>query len=303
MRNKLNNLHESAESFLNYSKTMKGLSKDTIKGYKSDLNSFFNFIKVHKKTRTINVTIIRSITLNDLHSFMMYLDNNCKNKELSRSRKTSTIKSYFDYLQNVVGLITINPSYNLKSPKKPKRNPIYLSLDESKQLLVSMDKNNEHYIRDYCIITLFLNCGMRLSELEGIKIENIKDDTLTVIGKGDKERTIYLNDACLKVLNEYLNIRDTYKITDGRLFNIKKRMIELTVKKYMGSSGINKSDKYTPHKLRHTSATLMLKYGDVDIRSLQEILGHENISATQIYTHVDSDMCRKAVKKNPLNNL
>ncbi|MFL0196375.1 tyrosine-type recombinase/integrase [Clostridium sp. WILCCON 0269] len=183
-----------------------------------------------------------------------------------------------------------------------------MSLKESKILLNAIDGKFKE--RDYCIITFFLNCGMRLSELCSINISNIKDDILTVVGKGNKERTIYLNEACLKALKSYLNSRDEYylKIKDkDALFisknytRINKRSVEIMLKKYLKKAQLD-SDKYTPHKLRHTAATLMYKYGNVDIRSLQKILGHESVSTTQIYTHVDDEKLREAIKSNPLNH-
>jgi site-specific recombinase XerD len=304
MKAREDKLIENAENFLNYCRTMKGLTTDTLKSYRSDLHLLFDFLKIHKNKKDITNMVIKKVELKDLNAFMMYLENKEKSCGASaRTRKTYTLKSYFEYLQNIEKLITVNPAYGLIVPKKQKRNPIYLSLNESKQLLTSMNKNNENYTRDYCIVTLFLQTGMRLSELEGIKVDNIKGDVLTVIGKGNKERTIYMNETCLKVLNDYLNIRDDYNILDGRLFNIKKGRIEVLVKEYIQNSGINDSSKYTVHKLRHTSATLMYKYGKVDIRQLQSILGHSSVSNTQIYTHVDDEQSREAVKSNPLNNL
>jgi site-specific recombinase XerD len=202
-------------------------------------------------------------------------------------------------------IIKDNPTTELEAPKMNSRHPIYLTLDESKQLLSSIAGTNKE--RDYAIITLFLNCGMRLSELVGIDINKIKGDTLTVIGKGNKERTVYLNNACINAINSYLRVRPHDNIKDkNALFlserkqRISKRTIQYLVKKYIGLSDLD-SDKYTTHKLRHTAATLMYKYGKVDIRALQQILGHENISTTQIYTHIDDESLREAVKSNPLS--
>jgi site-specific recombinase XerD len=208
-------------------------------------------------------------------------------------------------------VIDDNPTLELESPKINKRHPIYLTLNQSIHLLESLDKNNKNYARDYCILTFFLNCGMRLSELCGIRIDKIRTDTLTIIGKGNKERTVYLNEACLKSLNNYLVVRnDTKALQEDKRFlflssrssPINKRTVEIMIKKHITNAGLT-DDKYTPHKLRHTAATLMYKYGNVDIRSLQSILGHENISTTQIYTHVDDDSLRDAVKSNPLSKL
>ncbi|CCJ33824.1 Probable integrase/recombinase [Caloramator australicus RC3] len=193
----------------------------------------------------------------------------------------------------------------MESPKINKRHPVYLTLEQSKRLLDSIKGRNKE--RDFAIITLFLNCGLRLSELVSIDISKIKGDTLTVVGKGNKERTVYLNKACIKAINSYLAVRPKDGVVDKdalflseRKKRIDKRTVEKLVKKYIVSAGLL-NDKYTPHKLRHTAATLMYKYGKVDIRALQHILGHESVSTTQIYTHIDDEILRDAVKSNPLS--
>jgi site-specific recombinase XerD len=298
---KKNNLPESVVNFLNYSKTIKGLSKSTVEAYRIDLGIFVEFAQKYKKRKVIDIDIIRTFTLNDLHMFVIYLENERKNDVLARARKVSALKSYFEYLQNITKEIIDNPAYSLEKPKLPKRNPKYLTLEESQQLLKSMDKQSKNYERNYCIITLFLQTGMRLSELASIKVDDIKNDTLTIIGKGNKERTIYLNDASLRAISQYMNVRNQYELDDDRLFPIKERMIELVVKNNIIGAGIKNGKEFSPHKLRHTSATLMYKYGKSDIRSIQIILGHANINTTEIYTHVDDDMCRDAVNSNPLN--
>ena len=200
-----------------------------------------------------------------------------------------------------------NPAVELETPKLSKRLPKYLSLDESVSLLNSIDGKNAK--RDTCIITLFLNCGLRLSELVNINIKDIKNNTLSIIGKGNKERILYLNNACTKAINEYLAVRphDNLKDRDALFISnfggrISRRMVEMIVKKYISLAGLDPK-KYTPHKLRHTAATLMLKHGKVDIRSLQQVLGHESISTTEIYTHVDSEQIKNALENNPLNNI
>jgi integrase/recombinase XerD len=203
-------------------------------------------------------------------------------------------------------VIRHNPSIELESPKINSRHPVYLTLEESKQLLSSIDGENKE--RDYAIITLFLNCGLRLSELISIDINKINNDKLTVIGKGNKERTVYLNSACIDAINNYLKVRPTDDnvkdknalFLSERKRRISKRAVQYLVKKYIGISNLD-TEKYSPHKLRHTAATLMYKYGKVDIRSLQQILGHENISTTQIYTHLDDETLRNAINANPLS--
>ena len=196
-----------------------------------------------------------------------------------------------------------------------KRIPKYLSLDESKKLLnvAQNDEDNRNNIRDYAIITMFLNCGIRLSELVNINIKdiNFSESKLNVIGKGNKERTIYLNNACIKALNEYLDIRPNEGIqidSKDALFlserreRISNRTVQVIVKRELLKAGLD-INKYSVHKLRHTAATLMYQYGNVDIRALQELLGHESISTTEIYTHVDNSQVRSAVENNPLANL
>lgn len=313
-------LPQCLNGFLNYLGTIQGKSKNTQDGYKVDLTMFFRFLKIYRgivkenyefeniDISDITTDFLRKITLSDLYAFISFTENYRNNGNYARARKVACLKSFFKYLFSKAKLIDTNPALELESPKIDKRNPIYLSLKESKALLNSIDGKFKE--RDYCIITFFLNCGMRLSELCSINISKIKEDTLTVVGKGNKERTIYLNKACLMALNNYLKIRnkDYNKIKDkDALFisrnytRINKRSVEMMLKKYLKNAGLD-STKYTPHKLRHTAATLMYKYGNVDIRSLQKILGHENVSTTQIYTHVDDEKLREAVNSNPLSN-
>ncbi|MBP2031810.1 site-specific recombinase XerD [Clostridium algifaecis] len=325
MKYNLENIYDSKipkclNDFLNYLNTIRGKSKNTIAGYKIDLSMFFRFLKLYRGIvpedcdfqdifiGDINNEFVKSISLSDLFAFISFAENYRNNGTYARARKVASLKSFFKYLYGKAKIINENPALELESPKIDKRNPVYLSLEESRDLLKSID--GKYKERDYCMITLFLNCGMRLSELCGIDISKIKDDTLTVIGKGNKERTIYLNKACLKSLNEYLLTRNSEynKIVDkDALFlsknhtRINKRSVELILKKYLKKAGLDVK-KYTPHKLRHTAATLMYKYGNVDIRSLQKILGHESVSTTQIYTHVDDEKLREAVKSNPLSD-
>lgn len=310
--------------FLNYLETIKGKSMNTIDAYKVDLTMFFRFLKLYRDEVTdtntefedivinnVDNNFIKKIKLSELYAFMSFLEKYRNNSAYARARKVATLKSFFKYLQNKAKIIDENPTLELESPKINKRHPIYLNLNESIQLLKSMDKNKKSYYRDYCIITLFLNCGMRLSELCNIRLDKISGDTLTIIGKGNKERTVYLNEACMKALSDYLSNRDDskasvdnkkYLFLSNRGTPINKRTVEIMVKNYTKRAGL-KDEKYTPHKLRHTAATLMYKHGDVDIRSLQTILGHENISTTQIYTHVDDETLREAVKSNPLSKI
>lgn len=318
-----NTLPECVNDFLNYLQTIKGKSENTLDGYKIDLTMFFRFIKIYKGFSNSDISFeeipindidnkfLRSIRLSDLYAFISFAEKFRNNGSYARARKVATLKSFFKFLYGKAKILDENPTTELESPKINKRHPIYLTLEESLRLLNSMNKKDKLYPRDYCILTLFLNCGLRLSELCSIDISKIKGDTVTIIGKGNKERTVYLNDACAKAINDYLSVRDHSKVAvedKDALFisaknnRINKRTVELLVKKYTKNAGLTKG-KYTPHKLRHTAATLMYKHGNVDIRSLQRILGHENISTTQIYTHVDDEKLRDAVNSNPLSNL
>lgn len=306
------------KDFLNYMETIKGKSKNTTKEYFYDLRLFLRFMKVYRgmakeedfdviPIQDVDVEFIKSISLSDLYSYMSFLSRERDAVASSRSRKVASIRSFFSYLTNKAKLLDYNPAAELESPKILKRLPRYLNIEESKKLLNSV--SGEHRQRDYAIITLFLNCGLRLSELVSINLNKIKNDTLTVIGKGGKERTIYLNKACLKALDAYLRVRPVEGVKDkNALFlserkkRISNKTVQYIVKKYIKSAGLD-PERYSTHKLRHTAATLMYKYGNVDIRALQEILGHESISTTEIYTHLDSQQLKNAVESNPLADI
>lgn len=302
---------QQVRDFLTYLDTVKGMSPNTIKGYKSDLNMFFKFLLRNRKNPTDNdITdkFISNIQLQDLHDFVKYLEAERKNGANARSRKISSLKSFFEYLLKV-GRIENNPALNLEVPEIKKENPTYLTLKQCQKLLNAIDGDFKE--RDYCIITLFLNCGLRISELIKIDLDDIQDDILTVTGKGNKQRAIPLNDMCINAIKDYLKIRNKNinKIKDVEALFLSKNYTRIStsgvsnaIKKHMKKAKLN-PDKYTPHKLRHSAATLMLKHGNVDIRSIQEILGHKSVSTTQIYAHVDDEMLRKATSSNPLNNL
>ncbi|MBZ4664766.1 tyrosine recombinase XerC [Mahella sp.] len=303
--------------FLIYLENIQGKSPNTVKEYFYDLRTFFRFLKMRRDMvdesedirsidiRDIDLSIVKSVQLSDLYAYISFLSNQMHNNARSRARKVASIRTFFKYLTNKAKLLSVNPAVELESPKVGSRNPVYLSLEESRELLASVDGPFKE--RDYAILTLFLNCGLRLSELVGINIGDIREDTLRVIGKGNKERTVYLNEACLNAIENYLKTRPHDGVKDREalfLSKLKKRIspktVQHIVKKYISNAGLD-STKYSTHKLRHTAATLMYKYGDIDIRTLQQLLGHENISTTQIYTHVDNDMVRHAVNSNPLS--
>ncbi len=309
------------KDFITYMETIKGKSSKTVDEYYFDLRTFLRYMKVLKNEATldefdsipisdISIEFIRNITLHDLYEYLSYTLRERLNNANSRARKVSSLKSFFKYLLNKAKLIEINPAAELDSPKIPKTLPKYLSLDESKQLLDHIDGTYKY--RDYAMITLFLNCGLRLSELAGINMRNIREDKLTVFGKGDKERTVYLNNACMKAIRDYIEnerprdgIQAQYKdaLFLSRLNKrISVKTIQHVVKKHLEAAGLD-TTKYSVHKLRHTAATLMYRHGHVDVRVLQEILGHTNLSTTQIYTHLDDEQLRTASSSNPLSDI
>lgn len=310
------------KDFLLYMKNIKNRSSNTVREYYYDLRDVFRFLKLYKANvkvkditnDTINQTNIsdldleylRKIDLQDLYAYLDYISETRSDKSTTRARKVAALKSFFNFMTFKQKALDKNPTVELETPKLSKRLPKYLTLDESKALLHSIEGKNEK--RDTCIITLFLNCGLRLSELVSINMKDMKDNVLTVVGKGDKERSVYLNNACQKAIAEYIAVRPKDIKDRDALFisergtRIGRRTVELMVKKYVTLAGLDPK-KYSPHKLRHTAATLMHKYGNVDIRSLQQILGHESISTTEIYTHIDSEQIKEALEKNPLNDI
>ncbi len=307
--------------YLNYMETIKGASTLTIKEYTYDLSIFLKFMKSRfNGLKNINLenfddieildvdkTFLERVSIIDLYSYLSYLDKSRDNSSRTRARKVSALKSFYEYLYVKTDQITVNPTEKLELPKQNIRNPVYLTLDESRKLLNQIRLQENEFImhRDYCMITIFLNCGIRLSELIGISIDSIKNDILTVIGKGNKERTVYLNKSCLISINQYLSVRPKIE-NENALFlsernkRISTRAVQYRIEKYIREIGLDPR-LYSVHKLRHTAATLLYKYGDVDIRTLQQILGHESVATTQIYTHLDDDRLKNAVDKNPLN--
>ena len=225
----------------------------------------------------------------------------------SRARKVATLRSFYKYLTNKAKLLSVNPVQDLDSPRMKKTLPRYLNLDESISLLESVDGKNA--TRDYCILTLFLNCGLRISELVGLNKTDVRENQLRVLGKGNKERILFLNEACQQALDDWLTERSGMTLIDqDALFvtlqnrrRITRAAVHKLVKKHLADAGLD-STQYSAHKLRHTAATLMLQNG-VDVRTLQEVLGHDHLDTTQIYTHVDSDDMRIAAKANPLNHV
>lgn len=307
--------------YLDYMETIKGRSPNTTKEYGYDIAKFLKYITYRfnsskyeiKSIDEIDITdfsteYLSQIELADIHSYLAYLDRYHNDSSTTRARKASSIRTFFKYLVNIRKIIDHNPSEQLEMPKMQKRNPVYLTLDESIRFLKVIETTEDEVIRkrDQAIMILFLNCGMRLSELSNIRIKDIKNDTLQVIGKGNKERTIYLNRSCNTAIDEYLKVRpeseDEYLFLSIRKTKFSNRGIQRRVDHYLELAGFDTSI-YSTHKLRHTAATLMYKHGNVDIKILQEILGHTSVATTQIYTHVDDESLRDAINKNPLGDL
>lgn len=320
---------EYLNSFLDYSITILNKSPNSVKEYNYDLTNFLKFMAIRFKLTNatdlsqIDILIftenyLKKITLDDIHAYISHLAIDNRSKATTRARKVSTIRIFFKYLSQKANILEINPAQNLETPKLEKRMPKYLSLEDSKKLLnVAENEDNRNYKRDYAITTLFLNCGMRLSELVGININDIdfSECKMTVIGKGNKERTIYLNKSCMVALNDYLSsrpasnmVKHDSKNSDKALFlseqkqRISNRTVQNIISKELKQAGLD-TKNLSVHKLRHTAATLMYQYGKVDIRALQEVLGHESISTTEIYTHVANVQARSAIENNPLADI
>ena len=314
----LDDCPQALRDFLFYMETIKGRSTKTVEAYYTDLRTFFRFMKMHYGTakRTddfasiriadIDIDFIRRITLSDIYEFLNYTLSDRENNAKTRSRKVSSLRSFYKYLTVKANLMEENPVLNLELPNVKKSLPKYLSLEESLELLRHVQSKEPE--RDYCIITLFLNCGMRLSELVGINLSDIKSDhSLKVTGKGNKERILYLNDACIEALEQYQKVRPAvqgpaknalFVSKQGR--RISNRRVEQIVSECLRAAGLS-GKGYSAHKLRHTAATLMYQHGGVDIRILQDMLGHANLGTTEIYTHVSSRQLEDAAKKNPLS--
>lgn len=317
-------------NFLVYHHTIQGHSKKTVEEYFLDLRNFFRYLKLEKQglpsetpldtidIQDIDLDFIQEIRLTHVYSYMNYLSSVRSNQPndpnsakglsaASRARKVATIRSFFKYLTNKEKVLSENPMQDLDSPHLRKKLPNYLNLEESMNLLEAVEGKNQ--LRDYCILCLFLNCGIRISELVGLNCSDIHGDQIRVLGKGNKERTLFLNISCLDALENWLTLRSGMTLRDNQaLFvttqnrqRISSAAVHKLVKKHLSASGLD-SSKYSSHKLRHTAATLMLQNG-VDVRTLQEVLGHENLNTTQIYTHVDNDDLRTAAKANPLSRV
>lgn len=305
------------KEFLLYMQNIKGRGIKTVDEYYIDLRTFFRYINMSRKISNaefdeipidnVDVKLVNSITLRETYEFMYYLQRERNNGQASRARKTSSLRQFYKYLERQ-HIIETNPIKDLETPKKKKALPKYLTLEQSIELLNAVEGDN--YYRDYCILTLFLNCGLRLSELCGLNYNDIRsDNTMRVLGKGNKERIIYLNKACIDAINAYKEVRPTDDLKDRHALFISRnhnrmspKTVQAMVYKYLEKIGLN-AQGYSCHKLRHTAATLMYQTGEVDIRVLKDILGHENLGTTEIYTHLSNQQLKQAAESNPLGKL
>ncbi len=322
---------EVLRRFLTYIETIRGKSGKTAEEYFLDLRIFFRYLKRHRglvpadvdfndiPIDDVDVKLLETVTLMDIYDYMAFLNAEREYRRpgevsdgkpgignAARARKVASLRSFFKYLTSKAMLLKENPAAELDAPKLKRALPRYLTLEESISLLESVKGANAE--RDYLILTLFLNCGLRVSELVGINLSDIKDGALTVTGKGNKERTVFLNEACLSALDAYLKVRGKYaSASEPALFvsEQKRRIAAVTVKKlvqkHLREAGLDVT-KYSAHKLRHTAATLMYRNG-VDVLTLKEILGHEQLNTTQIYTHLSNDDARRAADANPLSHV
>ena len=315
--------------FLSYHENIKGQSPKTVSEYYLDLRMFLRFMKLVKNEmpydtdldtisiKDVDVAFLETISLQNIYDFLSFLANDrVKNPDShyveagigasARARKLSAIKSFYKYLTVRTKQLTENPVQDLEYPKLRKSLPKYLTLEETKKLLNSVAGHNQ--TRDYAILMIFLTCGIRRSELVGLNRTDVYPDRLRIVGKGNKERFVYLSDACKKALDDYLVIREQMVLSDDRaLFasqeknRISVATVHNLVKKHLAAAGLD-SSQLSAHKLRHTAATMMLS-GGVDVKTVQEVLGHENLNTTQIYTHIENTELKIAAEANPISHI
>lgn len=314
--------------FASYKSVIEGCSEKTVCEYLLDLRTFFRYLEAERMgidleseaftqidIRRIGIEDIRAINGTQVLEFMLYVGENRSNGWAAKSRKLSSLKTFFKYLRVSKHLIETDPTADIGSPRKRTTVPKVLTLEESIHLLevIKNDTESATVLRDFAIVTLFLNCGMRLSELVGINLTDLDQQlrSLRVIGKGNKERVVYLNDACRAALVDYIVFRqsqDTTRIKTTALFissryqRISNKTVQWMIYKYMDMAGLG-GRGFSVHKLRHTAATLMYQTGNVDVRVLKDILGHAQLNTTQIYTHINDENMAHAIDANPLAQL
>ena len=315
--------------FLSYHEIIKAHSKGTVDEYFLDLRNFFRYLK---KTRNpdqyqggleeigiedVDLDFVSAVTMSEVYGYMLYLSRDRARRQnsvrteyglnaTSRARKLMAIRSFYNYLTAKTHQLKENPVRDMDAPKRKKTLPEYLTLEESICLLESVE--GKYQERDYCILTLFLNCGLRISELISLNLSDIQGETLRVVGKGNKTRILYLNEACQDALKAYLAVRRPVsgKNADALFLSARdtrpsRSTIHAMVKRSLDAAGLD-SSRYSAHKLRHTAATLMIQNG-VDVRTVQEALGHDHLNTTEIYTHIDNESLRVAAKATPLSRV
>ena len=313
--------------FLSYHETLKGQSPKTVSEYYLDLRMFLRFMKLMRlelpydtpldsiSIKDVDLEFLRNIHVTDVYDFLSYLANDRTTGEspsdsgigaAARARKLSAIKSFFKYLTVRTKQLEENPVQDLEFPKLRKTLPKYLTLEESSRLLQSVSGPNAK--RDYAILMIFLSCGIRRSELVGLNITDIYEDRIRVVGKGNKERIVYMGSNCKQAIDDYLIERNKIELTDNRaLFGsrngnrISVTAVHRLVKKHLLDAGLD-ATQFSAHKLRHTAATLMLS-GGVDVKTVQEVLGHEHLNTTEIYTHIENTELKIAAEANPISKL
>lgn len=314
---------KDVRDFLSYLRTILNRSPRTVNGYYIDLRTFFKFIVFHRGlvdgieieqlepivVSHLDTAFIASITQAEIYEYLYYLTSVRKNDVAARSRKLTALKSFYKYMTTKANRLEHDPTQNISMPSAKRALPKYLSLEESIELLKNIQ--SDFYERDFCMVTMFLNCGMRLTELVTINLSDISEDTIRITGKGNKQRLVYLNKACIDALEHYKKARASLPNLQDKqaLFvsartgkRLSPRRVQQIIDHCMQTAGLaNKG--YSTHKLRHTAATLMYRHGNVDMLELKEILGHENVATTEIYTHMNSDKLREAVKSTPLSSM
>ena len=318
----LKNCPKLLRDFLFYMETIRGRSVKTVEAYYTDLHTFFCFMKTYKgfcdsnlSTKDMDISdidleFIKSITLSDVYEYLNYTMSERENNAKTRARKVSSLRSFYKYLTTKANVLEENPIQELEIPALKKSLPKYLSLEQSLELLSHVDSSSPK--RDYCMITLFLNCGIRLSELVGLNRSSVHfaAKTMTVLGKGNKERLLYLNNACIRSLEEYLKERSQIKsikdknalFLSSRGTRITARRVQQIIQRSLEQAGLA-GQGFSTHKLRHTAATLLYQQGGVDIRVLQQMLGHVNLGTTEIYTHTSSQQLKEAAESSPLKDV
>lgn len=310
--------------YVRYLEVIAGKSANTAFSYYCDLRTFSRFMKQRRglvsfdqelkeiDPKGLDTAFWASVTKEDIYEFLYYLSSSCGNKKSSTARRLASLHGFYDYLVNQVNRLENDPTAAIHPPKQDKVLPKYLTKEQSIELLESTQYQSDFPERDYCMVVLFLNCGMRLSELVGMNIGDIdlEHRQIRLFGKGHKERMVYLNDACIEALQLYLSKRNILEglppsekavfVTRRRKERISNRRVEQLVTGAMKAADLK---GFSTHKLRHTAATLMYQTGNVDILTLKQLLGHSNVGTTQIYTHLQEFQVRAAIEENPLGKV